>query len=252
MGHVDYDRWARYVHQCIQTHARALRGEAGETRPLSVLELGGGTGSLACRLQPLGGYRYVLTDGSPAMLKEARRKIAEQTSGVSAAQVTCAQATFPEVDAPEVMQHAPYDAIVLVYDGLNYLTDPGDISSCFARVHELLQTGGIAVIDHSTPSNSKDHAAEFTDRGTVNGVSYVRHNRYDEAKDLHYTTFHIVRGGRQEREEHVQRPYSIEEVEACVQESPLHDVAAYSGFTFDSADARSYRVHWVLERASGE
>jgi len=220
-------------------------------RPLSVLELGGGTGSLACRLQPLGGYRYVLTDGSSAMLKEARRKIAEQTSGVSAAQVTCAQATFPEVDAPEVMQHAPYDAVVLVYDGLNYLTDPGDISSCFARVHELLRPGGIAVIDHSTPSNSKDHAAEFTDRGTVNGVSYVRHNRYDEAKDLHYTTFHIVRGGRQEREEHVQRPYSIEEVEACVQESPLHDVAAYSGFTFDPADARSYRVHWVLERASG-
>ena len=250
MDHVDYDRWARYVHQCIQTHAVAALEEddtRDRRRPLSVLELGGGTGSLACRLQPLGGYRYVLTDGAAAMVKQARQKIAAETDGVSPEAVTCAQARFPDIDAPEVVQHAPFDAIVLVYDGLNYLTTPDEVTTCFGRMSELLRTGGIGVVDHATPTNSEDNDAEFTDRGMVDGVSYVRHSRYDATTQQHHTVFEIVRGGQCIREEHTQQTYAPGEIRDCVDRSPLQEVAAYDGFSFNPATDRSHRVHWVLE-----
>ncbi len=250
MDHVDYDRWARYVHQCIQTHAEAA-SEGDSMRdgghPLSVLELGGGTGSLACRLQPLGGYRYVLTDGAAAMVKQARQKIAGETDGVSPEAVTCAQARFPDIDAPEVVDHAPYDAIVLVYDGLNYLTHPSEVTACFDRMNDMLRVGGIVVVDHATPANSEDNDAEFTDRGMVNGVSYVRHSRYDAATQRHHTRFEIVRGGRCIREEHIQQTYAPSTIRDCVDRSSLQEVAAYDGFSFNPAHDCSHRVHWVLE-----
>jgi cyclopropane fatty-acyl-phospholipid synthase-like methyltransferase len=180
------------------------------------------------------------------MVKEARRKIAGETSGVSPEAVTCAQADFPNIRAPEVIREAPFDAIVLVYDGVNYLTTSTAVTACLERMSELLRPGGIVVVDHATPANSEDNDAEFTDRGIVDGVSYVRHSRYDSATQQHHTVFEIVRGGRCIREEHIQQTYAPNEIRGCVDQSPLQEIAAYDGFTFNPADEDSHRVHWVL------
>src|SRR6056297_1548964 len=83
MDHVDYDAWAAYLFDLLRRHGTEVE---------RVVELGGGTGTLARRLRPLGDYNYVLSDGSAAMLDRARQKLADDE-----APIRCVQADFTTV-----------------------------------------------------------------------------------------------------------------------------------------------------------
>jgi SAM-dependent methyltransferase len=234
MAHVDYDAWAAYLFTLLREHGP----EVG-----TVVELGGGTGALARRLQPMGEYRYVLTDRSDAMLERARSKFR-----ADGAPVQCRQADFTSVSRDDLDLEAPVDAVVLVYDGLNYLLDEADVAALFRCVHHLLRPGGLAIIDQSTPANSRAHHDEFVDEGTTDGFSYVRENRYDPDTRRHETIFELTVDGRRRVERHVQRAYSRHEVRRLLEASPLAIEAAYDGLSTDPARDDSYRVHWVLRR----
>lgn len=238
MRHVDYDLWAEYVHDLLSHHGTEID---------HLVELGGGTGSLALRLQPLGEYRYTLTDGSEAMLRRARQKIA--TAGQP---IRCVQADFTDVTLDDIGCSAPADAVVLVYDGLNYLLEEHRVAALFRCVYRLLRPGGIAVIDQSTPANSEADEGCFADEGATDAFSYVRESTYDPNTRRHETTFDLSIGGRHVRERHVQRAYSLSEIRALLSASPLSVLAAYDEFSMASAQARSTRVHWVLRRKPGE
>jgi len=234
MDHVDYDRWARYLNACLRAHDESVS---------SILELGAGTGSLAVRLQPMGSYRYVMTDGAPAMVRQARQKVDD-----ASLPIRCDVARFTTVTLQGLGRRDGFDAIILVYDGLNYLTKIDEVRLCLERIRRCLRPGGLAVVDHATPANSEDHDRAFFDRGTVGGTSYVRASRYDAGTGLHRSTFDIVHDGQHYQEEHVQRPYAPAAIEDAIEASGLYVSAAYDGFTFDPAHERSHRVHWLLER----
>jgi len=234
MAHVDYDAWAAYLFELLGRY-----GENVET----VVELGGGTGTLARRLQALGGYRYVLTDGSSAMLDRACEKLRGQERSIR-----CVQADFTAVTPEDLELERPADAVVLVYDGLNYLLDETGVAALFRCVHGLLRPGGVAVVDQSTPANSQAHHDAFVDDGATDGFSYVRENRYDPSTRRHETVFELTVDGESHTERHVQRAYSRHEVRALLDTSPLVVEAAYDGLSTDPAHDDSYRVHWVLRR----
>lgn len=234
MAHVDYDAWAAYLFDLLRRH-----GSSVET----VVELGGGTGSLARRLQPLGRYEYVLTDASTEMLGRAQEKFRADE-----APIRCVQADFTNVSLEDLDLRNPVDAVILVYDGLNYLLDEADVAALFECVHELLQPGGIAVIDQSTPANSEAHHDEFVDEGTTDGFAYVRENRYDPETKRHETLFELTVDGERRTERHVQRVYTQAEVRSLLEDSPLDVEAAYDEFTTDPARDESFRIHWVLRR----
>jgi SAM-dependent methyltransferase len=233
MDHVDYDQWAAYLFDLLRRH-----GPDVET----VVELGGGTGSLARRLQPLGDYRYVLTDGSAAMLTRARDKLG------AASPIRCVQADFTDVSLDDLGLCASVDAVLLVYDGLNYLLTEPDVAALFRRVHGLLRPGGVAIIDQSTPANSEERNDDFVDEGGRADFSYVRESTYDPDTRRHETLFTLTVDGERRTERHVQRAYTREEIRALIDASSLRKEAAYDEFTTDPAHDQSYRVHWVLRR----
>jgi SAM-dependent methyltransferase len=234
MAHVDYDAWAAYLFDLLRRHGDDVR---------TVVELGGGTGALARRLQPLGEYDYVLTDASAAMLDRARDKFR-----ADGAPVRCVQADFTAVAPDALGPEAPADAVILVYDGLNYLLDEPDVAALFRCVHRLLRPGGVAIVDQSTPANSQTHHDEFVDEGTTDGFAYVRENRYDPETRRHETVFELTVEGEHHTERHVQRAYSRHEVRRLLADAPLTVEAAYDEFTTEPAHDDSYRVHWVLRR----
>ncbi len=234
MAHVDYDAWAAYLFELLRRHGDDVN---------TVVELGGGTGSMARRLQPLGEYRYVLTDGSPAMLERAREKLRTDDSPIQ-----CVPADFTAVSLGDLPLAGPADAVILVYDGLNYLLEDAEVRALFRCVHHLLRPGGIAVIDQSTPANSREHRDQFVDEGATEGFSYVRKNRYDPETRRHETIFELTVDGRHRTERHVQRVYSRPEVRRLIEASPLVADAAYDEFTTEPAHDESYRVHWVVHR----
>jgi len=235
MDHVDYDAWAAYLYALLRRHGDDV------TR---IVELGGGTGSLAVRLQPLGAYDYVLTDGAPAMLERARSKVDAEAE----ASIPCRQVDFTDVTPDAVGLSAPVDAVLLVYDGLNYLLDASEVAALLGGIHGLLRPGGLAIVDQATPVNSQLQDGAFVDEGSIDGFSYVRESEYDPDTGHHETTFDLVVEGEHLQERHVQRAYAQEEIRAVVDASPLAVEAAYDGLTREPAHEESTRIHWVLHR----
>lgn len=102
-------------------------------RGLSVLDLGTGTGAMACELAQAG-LRVVAVDHSPKMLEAARAKLAEQ--GAQDVELRCGEASsLPLVDA-EV------DA-AFAHMALQYLPSPADALREMARV---VRPGGTVVV----------------------------------------------------------------------------------------------------------
>ncbi|WP_420457319.1 class I SAM-dependent DNA methyltransferase [Rubrivirga sp.] len=239
MAHVDYPMWAATVQGIVRRHHPQAR---------SVAELGCGTGALAVALQPYGpppsGYDYRAFDGSPAMVEQARETVRRAGRPVALGVLAFG----------ETVPGPPADLVVLVYDGLNYLLDLDAVTALFESVRDALAPDGIAVVDQSTPANSVNHAADgFDDAGETDAFSYLRTSRYDAGARLHTTEFELtLPDGRRLRETHVQRAYTMDEVEAAAAAAGLAAVAAYDEFEDVPADDATERVHWVFARADSE
>ncbi|MEX0820952.1 MAG: class I SAM-dependent methyltransferase [Rhodothermales bacterium] len=230
MSHVDYELWAEYVQKLLDEHAPAAE---------TVLELGCGTGSFAIELLSRHPYRYLATDASEMMIKVARRK-AEELEEVDL--------RFDLADFTNFRVDTRVDAILLLYDGLNYLLETDDIRRLFTCTYRALQPGGVFVVDQSTPSNSVNNERFFEDSNEVEDFSYVRCSRYDAETHLHRTELDITVGERRFTERHVQRAYSLEEIRALIDEVEFTVEACYDGFSMDAATEASERAHWVLRR----
>ncbi|MEM1042626.1 MAG: class I SAM-dependent methyltransferase [Bacteroidota bacterium] len=246
MAHVDYGDWADYVLDLFALH---------EHEPQSILELGCGTGSLAFELQERrpGGFRYLATDRSETMVRVARAKadlhgtsLGDPGSGPGQA-LRFAVADFTGFDVDE-----RFDAVLLLYDGLNYLLDDADVAALFERVAAALAPGGLFIVDQSTPANSVNNEAYFEDEGEADRFTYTRHSQYDPATRLHTTTFDLEIDGTAYAERHVQRAYALGEIDALAAASPLEVMAAYDGFTTASATDDSERIHWIMKRSKDE
>lgn len=232
MEHVEYDAWAELVDHYFATYA----DEQGIS---TILELGAGTGSLAFELQPLGPYTYHATDASESMIQIGERKAA-----MLGMDIHFEKATFQHFHVKE-----PVDAIVLLFDGLNYLLDTKDVLKLFSNAYEALRPGGLFLFDISTPANSEDHEADFAGEGEVEGVTFVRGSQYDRATKLHTTTFDIFIEGQHYFEKHIERAYAIEEIRTLLP-AGFEVLDIFDGFSEEPATDRSHRAHFLVRRVA--
>lgn len=229
MSHVDYPFWAAYVHNLLKRHTPDAH---------TVLELGCGTGSMAITLQPLGGYHYLATDISAEMINVARHKAEEESANVR----------FERADFTDFEVDRPVDAVLLLYDGLNYLLDEESMRGLMRSAYGALRDGGVFIVDQSTPANSIKNEPFFEHSDRLGIFSYVRRSRYDAETRLHRTTLDISVDDQEFREEHVQRAYGLEEIRELAAETGFVAEAVYDGFSTLPATEESERIHWVFRR----
>lgn len=106
----------------------------------TVLDLGCGTGTIACLLAKKG-YQVLAADGSEEMLTQAAAKAA----GLERPPLFLHQAM------PRLRLAQPADAVVSTLDSLNYLTAERDLRETFRRVRRWLKPGGSFLFDVNTP-----------------------------------------------------------------------------------------------------
>ena len=106
----------------------------------TVLDLGCGTGTIACLLAKKG-YQVLAADGSEEMLTQAAAKAA----GLERPPLFLHQAM------PRLRLAQPADAVVSTLDSLNYLTAERDLKETFRHVRRWLKPGGLFLFDVNTP-----------------------------------------------------------------------------------------------------
>ena len=172
----------------------------------SVLDLGCGTGRHAAALSARG-YAVVGVDRSPDMLALARRNV----GGV---------ATFVEGDITSVDLGRRFDAVLMMFAVLGYLTPDDDIAAALTTARRHLRRGGVFLFDvWYAPAVVAMRPSERVRQIDLPEGRVVRRasGTLDERRCLCTVRIHLVdeRGGRLQEidEEHVVRYFDRSELE---------------------------------------
>ena len=235
-GDVDHAAWADLA-------CRAFR-EYYQGTVESVLDLGTGTGSLALELIRRG-YDLIGVDSSEEMLARARDRA--ETAGVADKLLLLCQ------DMTDFELYGTVEAVVSCLDGINHLTEKGDLSKCFSLVHNYLVPDGLFLFDINSPYKfetvygDRDYILEEGD------VLCAWQNWYRKKSgicDFAITLFVPDGEGRYLRSETVQRErmYSLRTLKRTLAECGFEWIAAYGSTSGDEVKEDSERI-FVLARA---
>lgn len=229
MRHVDYPFWTDYIELVFRRF---------HVKPVTILELACGTGSLASILTARG-YRVTGVDRSETMIAVADRKARESGRMIS----------FKTGDMVSPPVSGVFDAVLCLYDSANYLMDLGTMMRMFQAVKQHLHPGGLFIFDVCTENNSRRYFNGQIDQDSDGDFAYVRRSEFLPEQRIQVNEFQLVFGRGEERrqhfERHEQRIYAIADIDRTVKASGLELVGAFDGFTFSNASERSNRVHFV-------
>ncbi len=234
MRHVDYRQWANYI-QSVFTRFKST--------PKEILELACGTGAMASILDDRG-YRMTGMDRSDSMIAVAEQKAREARRTIR----------FQVGDMIHTPIDGSYDAVLCLYDSINYIMEETDIHAMLERLRTVLNPNGIFVFDACTEINSRKYFHNQVDQESTGTFSYVRRCEYIPESQLQVNDFQFTfnRNGKRyaTRERHEQRIYPVEKLAQICRGAGYRVLGAFDGFTFEEASEKSNRVHYVVRPVS--
>jgi ubiquinone/menaquinone biosynthesis C-methylase UbiE len=209
---------------------------------MTLLDLACGTGTLAL-LMAERGWNAIGLDRSAAMLREARRKLAEAGD---------VPVRFVEGDMRDFTIPTPVDLVTCCYDTLNYLIEKPDLQRCFQSVAGVLKPDGLFCFDLATDYFLRHHW-NGVDVEEFDGWTQIMHSHYDEAtglSTLKLTGFVRQRNGLYRRfdETHIERAYPDQTIRDLLYTAGFAVEAVYDCFTTQPPNDRSLRVMYVARR----
>ncbi len=235
MAGVPYRFWVRYLHQ--------LWGRHGQT-PKDILDLACGTGTVS-RLLSADGKEVAGVDLSAAMLTRARQEAAYD--GL--------QIEFIEQDAAELdLGGRRFDAVISLFDSLNYILEPERLRAAFARVHTHLRPGGSFIFDLNTEYALAEGMFNQSSARQGEPLHYRWRSRYDRETRLCTVAMRFSYapgdgGARQVfHETHRQRAYDKEEIVPWLRAAGFTAVSVYDSYTLKPAKKHSDRLFYVALR----
>ena len=197
-----------------------------------ILELACGTGSLAIHLAR-SGHVVQGIDQSPEMVAIANMK-GRYMKGVE----------FTVADMRNLDLKPGFDAVLCMFDSLNYLTALEDMAATLDSISSLLRGKGVLVFDFNRPLIYSAHNGETLRIHVEDGI-LLQELHYEVAQRIGRTVFHFPDG---EVETHIQRAYELDEIEPLLNRARLPLKACYSDFTRRPVSSMSERLICVCQK----
>ena len=224
MDHVDYVYWADYIEDLFKMYGPGIH---------RVVDGGCGTGSLI-RVLKNRGYGIVGFDRSFEMIRMARKKT---------------RSPLWRGDLRALSLAREWEAFLCLYDTVQYLM-PEEMVLFFRSVKNSLRKGGLFMFDVVTENHVLKDWVDYLDIERGNDWDLIRRSWYDRKERCLHTEFEVFffREKNVCREHHIQKIYSLEEFQRIAEMSGFRLVGRFDGYTFNSGDETSDRVHFVLKR----
>src|ERR1051326_759801 len=214
-----YAHETRFVDECIREFNSGARGD--------ILELACGTGRHAIEFEKLG-YNVTATDRSGDMLEIAR----ERARGKN---VHLVVTDMEQLD----LLKKNFDAAVCFFDSIGYLKTDEAIAAGLTRVGNHLRENALfifefwhapAMLNGYSPLRVRHWKSDNSDITRTSETTLDRKNRLAEVV---YTIEERQRdgSGRTFRESHVNRFFTINEMEALLSRSEFSPVRFFAGFS---------------------
>ena len=230
MENVDYVRWADYIAKLFALY---------NFHPRRVLDVACGTGSTAILLAEKG-YEMSGVDRAFEMLLRAREK-AKRHSDV--------HLKLWQQDMRQLTVNQPYDAVLCLYDSINYIITEDEIRKVFAKVSKALIPGGMFIFDVTTEYNILKNFHRQTFAENCNGFSYIWKNLYIHREKICKTvlTFFLREDDyyRKYDELHIQKIYSVDQIKELLEQTGYKLISAFDAFTFNKWNKMSERINFT-------
>lgn len=234
MAGVPYRFWVCYLGQLWERHGLT---------PKTVLDLACGTGTVS-RLLAQQGHNVTGVDLSEPMLERARLEAALAHLNIP----------FVRQDAAELALGAQrFDAVISLFDSLNYILDPERLAATFAHVFAHLRPGGSFIFDVNTEYALATGMFNQSSARRGQRLHYRWRSRYDPETRLCTISMRFSydpgTGERQVfHETHRQRAYHKEEILGWLRDAGFAEVFVYDSYTTEPAKKRSDRLFFVALR----
>lgn len=229
---IDYMAFADYIEEIFK--ANGIKAEL-------VLDLACGTGTLTA-IMAKRGYDMIGVDMSCEMLDIAREK--SQNEGLDV--------LYLNQDMTEFELYGTVDAIICTLDGVNYLTEDGELEKTLRLAHNYLNPGGLMIFDINTEYKLRCVLGNNTYVAEEKDIFYVWQNEYDEKDRICYFNLDFFeKDGKQYNrytEEQAERAYSLDEIESAAKKSGFNEISFYDAFKFEKPAKESERCFVVLKK----
>ncbi len=231
MADTPYDQWLAWLE----------KNWSQPQRPLSVIDLGCGTGNIAIPLSRRG-YRVVGVDLSADMLAVAYEKMLREK-----AEVTWVEQDMRDLDVPVA------DAVIACCDSLSYLTDEADVKRTFTRVFAHLRPGGTFLFDVHSPYKILHIFGNNTFAWVDEEINYIWQCFCDPLRleVEHQLTFFLRTDSglyRRLEEDHRQRAYQPLLMLGWLREAGFVDIRLTADFTDQPPGEQSERLFFAARR----
>lgn len=229
MSHVNYREWAHYIDELIDHIGLEIR---------TIMDISCGTGSFAFELERLD-YDVRGCDYSSEMVSKAVLKARQKKSNIP----------FWNADMCYTSWCQPVQAVVSLYDSMNYLLKEHLWHECLSQIYSSLPHNGLFIFDVSTISNSQFYFNDYVQRERTDEMSYVRQSIFHRKSKIQENNFEIQlvsHPGIVYHEKHRQRIHDLQTLQRWIGQTCFKVIGIYEGFTLCPGTEKSERVHFVL------
>ncbi len=224
MAHVNYKAWAGYVSSLFAFYPGKVK---------KVADIACGTGKHMGFLKKKD-LLVVGLDLSLPMLAEARK------SGHNLLAVSDSVALPLRAESQQ--------AVLMLYDSINYLLEEQDIMILFSEVARVLAPRGIFIFDVVTREGVRQCFDNYYESDSWNGLAYERHGWFSQKDNLQYNDFYFLYHGESYKERHVQKIRNDAVWTELIAQSPLNMKAAFENLTHKDARKQSERIHFICAK----